>query len=322
MGLYLAKPDLTPIKDSGYTNELRYAVSSIQGWRNTNEDRWVVRKSIAPGVSYFAIFDGHGGSEIAQYCEFLFSKKLKKNENFKKRRFSESLYETFIDIDESLNTIEGRLKLKEFMDFSIGSISFSGSAAIVILIADGIIHCANIGTSQAFVYTTDHELIYLNETHKAVDVKEQDRIFKAGGFIQNGRINGKLSLSRTIGDFEYKNNSLLCLEEQMVIPIPSIRSLKIQSNYKLILIGSDGLFELNSPAKLCCYANKKSREIDVDLNFVLHDMIIKGIALDTTKALGCDNITGILITLTSSSKKSKPMENDSDDDPEIEPLGL
>ena len=45
----------------------RVGSHSIQGRRPYNEDRFVI-KEIRPNLLYFAVFDGHGGSECADYC--------------------------------------------------------------------------------------------------------------------------------------------------------------------------------------------------------------------------------------------------------------
>ena len=45
---------------------------------------------------------------------------------------------------------------------------------------------------------------------------EFDRIKKSGGFVEFGRVNGNLALSRAFGDLEYKNNKKLPPEEQAV----------------------------------------------------------------------------------------------------------
>lgn len=47
------------------------------------EDDHIVNGEIAEGISLFAVFDGHGGSEVAHFCADNFVKFLIKNENFK-----------------------------------------------------------------------------------------------------------------------------------------------------------------------------------------------------------------------------------------------
>ncbi len=38
----------------------------------------------------------------------------------------------------------------------------------------------------------------------------------AGGFVESGRVNGSLALSRALGDFEFKMNATLGPEDQIV----------------------------------------------------------------------------------------------------------
>jgi serine/threonine protein phosphatase PrpC len=53
----------------------------------------------------------------------------------------------------------------------------------------------------------------LSEDHKPDSEKEKERIEKADGYVAMGRTNGVLSLSRALGDFDYKKNSKLRAEE-------------------------------------------------------------------------------------------------------------
>jgi hypothetical protein len=53
--------------DVGAGNGLTFAVSSMQGWRNTMEDAHcaIVDIKELPGCSFFAVFDGHAGSFVS-----------------------------------------------------------------------------------------------------------------------------------------------------------------------------------------------------------------------------------------------------------------
>lgn len=45
---------------------------------------------------------------------------------------------------------------------------------------------------------------------------EYRRITQAGGFVELGRVNGNLALSRAVGDFYFKRNAQLSPEKQIV----------------------------------------------------------------------------------------------------------
>ena len=47
----------------------------------------------------------------------------------------------------------------------------------------------------------------MSEDHKPDNPGELSRIKRSGGFVEEGRVNGMLALSRALGDFEYKSNS-------------------------------------------------------------------------------------------------------------------
>lgn len=47
----------------------------------------------------FAIFDGHGGVEVAKYCERHFTDVLVNSELFKAKNYAKALEETFMKLD-------------------------------------------------------------------------------------------------------------------------------------------------------------------------------------------------------------------------------
>jgi len=63
----------------------------------------------------------------------------------------------------------------------------------------------------------------LSKDHKPDLEEEKERILKAGGFIQSGRINGSLNLARAIGDMEFKKRKDLPPEKQMVTANPDVK---------------------------------------------------------------------------------------------------
>ena len=83
--------------------------------------------------------------------------------------------------------------------------SYAGCTATVVLITSTDIICANAGDSRT-VLCKSGTAVELSQDHKPDDPSERSRIYKAGGFVEDGRVNGMLALSRALGDFEYKSN--------------------------------------------------------------------------------------------------------------------
>ena len=76
----------------------------------------------------------------------------------------------------------------------------AGTTGIIILLTKDRFYAANVGDSRA-VLSRGHLAIPLSIDHKPETPSEKNRIQRAGGFVDKGRVNGTLSLSRSLGDF-------------------------------------------------------------------------------------------------------------------------
>jgi serine/threonine protein phosphatase PrpC len=74
----------------------------MQGWRKSNEDAHISITDLVPGVHLFAVFDGHGGKEVAIYCERHMPKMLLASDDFHKQNYEVALRQLFLKIDMQL----------------------------------------------------------------------------------------------------------------------------------------------------------------------------------------------------------------------------
>jgi len=80
----------------------------MQGWRLSMEDAHICNTKLdADGSALFAVFDGHGGIEVAKFCEANFERILLNNANYKNKNYGKALQETFVALDEILLTMAG-----------------------------------------------------------------------------------------------------------------------------------------------------------------------------------------------------------------------
>lgn len=116
----------------------------------------------------------------------------------------------------------------------------AGCTANVCLIVDNDIYVANAGDSRT-VASINHRVVPLSFDHKPEDKVEKRRIRKAGGFVNMGRINHALNMSRSLGDFAFKRNSKLTAAEQMITSTPDVIRCRV-TGVDFIIQGCDGIW--------------------------------------------------------------------------------
>jgi serine/threonine protein phosphatase PrpC len=83
MGPYLSSPNTAKDSETGSDNRFTYSATSMQGWRNQQEDSHIADLKLPNGEAIFGVFDGHGGKEVALYVQRKFVETLKKLPEYK-----------------------------------------------------------------------------------------------------------------------------------------------------------------------------------------------------------------------------------------------
>jgi len=87
----------------------------------------------------------------------------------------------------------------------------------------------------------------MSHDHKPDQEAEKARIFAAGGTVnEEGRVNGKLALSRSLGDFEHKNNPNLPPEQQAITCYPDVKEEKLTAADEFMILACDGVWDVLS----------------------------------------------------------------------------
>lgn len=115
---------------------------------------------------------------------------------YKQGNYEAALTKCFIKLDEMMNPEKANAEVCQF------SMATGCTACVAIITKDRII-CANSGDSRC-VIGRGQTALEMSEDHKPDNIGEKKRIEAAGGFVEEGRVRGILSLSRALGDLEYK----------------------------------------------------------------------------------------------------------------------
>ncbi|KAH9715885.1 putative protein phosphatase 2C 60 [Citrus sinensis] len=238
MGVYLSTPKTEKFSEDGQNENVRYGLSSMQGWRATMEDAHAAYPDLDSSTSFFGVYDGHGGKAVAKFCAKYLHQQVLKHEAYSAGDLVTSAQKAFLRMDEMMRGQRGWRELAilgDKMDKFSGMIEgfiwspkggeandhfddwtseegphsdfhgpTSGSTACVAIIRDKQLVVANAGDSRC-VLSRKGQALNLSKDHKPDLEVEKDRILKAGGFIQVGRVNGSLNLARAI----VKNLSIL-----------------------------------------------------------------------------------------------------------------
>lgn len=217
---------------------------------------------------FFGVYDGHGGSQVANYCrDRLHLALMEEIENIEDNMRNKNIGENwqmqwekaftscFLKVDDEIGGKVSRGNMGDNGDASVGSFEpvapeTVGSTAVVALVCSSHIIVANCGDSRA-VLCRGKEPMALSIDHKPNREDEYARIEASGGKViqWNGhRVFGVLAMSRSIGDRYLK---------PWIIPEPEIMFVPRAREDECLILASDGLWDVMSNEEACDIARKR-----------------------------------------------------------------
>ena len=309
-----------------------YGVNTYKGLvRNYNEDRVSIiinmnkpvnihkKSKNWPKVSFFGIYDGHGGEGCSEYLRDHLHKLICEDNEYFPGNVIEAIKLGFKKAENNFMNNHALNEKKEIVDRS-------GSCAVVVIMVDKKIYIANVGDSRCILSMDNgKKFIEVTKDHKPNSPNEMKRIKKYGGNIyqtetlmnnnNNPNLNGKillgpyrvfpgrLSVSRTIGDAEAK------LEKfggnpHVIISEPDIFYYDLDKNdIDFFILGCDGIFDQVSTNEVldCAWMILKEKNHPIikhikDIHSqsgIIVDLIIKS----ALSRRSFDNVTCLFIAL-------------------------
>ncbi|KAH7102544.1 PP2C-domain-containing protein [Auriculariales sp. MPI-PUGE-AT-0066] len=288
MGQTLSQPITDKHTTTGADERYLYAVSEMQGWRISMEDAHTTELKLNSDDpnTFFAVYDGHGGSTVARYAGRNVHRRLTNEESYHEKNYEKALKQAFLGTDEDMRADPA------FMHDP------SGCTAVAVLIADdGKMYCANAGDSRS-VLSSQGTAKPLSFDHKPQSQTETARIVAAGGYIEYGRVNGNLALSRALGDFDFKKNYALGPEKQVITADPDITQHELNEEDEFLVLACDGIWDCLSSQQVINIVRRQVAE-GKELAEICELIIDRCLSQDssTQGGIGCDNMTLSIVAI-------------------------
>ncbi|CAG8975426.1 hypothetical protein HYALB_00010373 [Hymenoscyphus albidus] len=305
MGQTLSEPVVEKNSASGGDERLIFGVSSMQGWRISMEDahaaildlQSISGEALKPAsaedrLSFFGVYDGHGGDRVAIFAGEQIHQIVAKQEAFKKGDIEQALKDGFLATDRAI------LNDPRYEE------EVSGCTASVAILSAKKIYVGNAGDSRS-VLGVKGRAKPLSFDHKPQNEGEKARITAAGGFVDFGRVNGNLALSRAIGDFEFKKSPELSPEQQIVTAFPDVTVHDITDDDEFLVVACDGIWDCQSSQAVVEFV-RRGIAAKQELSKICENMMDNCLASNSeTGGVGCDNMTMTIIGLLRGKSKDE-----------------
>ncbi|KAJ5863317.1 hypothetical protein N7455_007385 [Penicillium solitum] len=299
MGQTLSEPVVEKTSSEGGDDCCVYGVSAMQGWRISMEDAHatildlqakytgITDKPTDPEhrLAFFGVYDGHGGDKVALFTGENLHKIVSRQDAFAKGDIEQALKDGFLATDRAI--LEDPRYEEEV----------SGCTASTAIISQKKIWVANAGDSRS-VLGVKGRAKPLSFDHKPQNEGEKARITAAGGFVDFGRVNGNLALSRAI--------ALSSLpEQQIVTAYPDVTVHELTDDDEFLVIACDGIWDCQSSQAVVEFV-RRGIAAKQPLAQISENMMDNCLASNSeTGGVGCDNMTMTVIGLLQGKTKEE-----------------
>uniref|UniRef100_A0A2P2LNN7 protein-serine/threonine phosphatase n=1 Tax=Rhizophora mucronata TaxID=61149 RepID=A0A2P2LNN7_RHIMU len=231
--------------------------------------------------AFYGVFDGHGGSEAAAYIRKNVMRLLFEGVHFPQRSEVDNIF--LEDVEKCLR--RAFLLADQALADDCSVSSSSGTTALIAFIFGSLLMVANAGDCRA-VLCRKGEAMDMSQDHRPIYPSERRRVEELGGYIDDGYLNGVLSVSRALGDWDMKfphgSPSPLIAE-------PEFQQVVLTEDDEFLIIGCDGIWDVMSSEHAVNIVRRGLRRHD-DPEQCARDLVKEALHRNTF-----DNLTVIIV---------------------------
>ncbi|KAG6670527.1 hypothetical protein I3843_Q057600 [Carya illinoinensis] len=209
-----------------------------------------------------SVFDGHGGPEAAAYIR----------KNVIRLFFEDVDFPQASEVDEVFLEEGQPLLLLDIWK-----------------VYTWILLVANAGDCRA-VLSRKGVAIDMSKDHRPIYPSERRRVEELGGYIEDGYLNGVLSVSRALGDWDLK---LPSISSSPLIADPEFQQMVLTEDDEFLIIGCDGIWDVMSSQQAVSLVRCGLSRHD-DPEQCARDLVMEALRLNTF-----DNLTVIVVCFSS-----------------------
>lgn len=215
-----------------------------------DEDRHLVdlNRTIGNNVAaFFAVMDGHGDDASAEYIQEHILALLDEYPDLLDR-FHHYMQAVSARIEDGLREVHQEKKLlassnDEAVRKTLKRDDTSGTTGLFAFVSDGKngkrLNIGNVGDTEGVMCRENGDDFDVTVRHNMSNLDEYNRIMEADpSCIANGRVNGKLTVTRAFGDGEIKD---ACPEA--FTAEAALRTIMLKKTDEFLIMGTDGVFD-------------------------------------------------------------------------------
>jgi serine/threonine protein phosphatase PrpC len=223
-----------------------YGISLRRGRRLSMEDRADAINAYGKNISLFAIYDGHGGADVAELLQAELLKRVASHLDEETGTQQEALVSSFSTLEKMADEME--------------QADQCGSTAVVALLDESTrqLHLSIAGNSIALLCSMEGPLLLTMPHELSLNEYELQRVRLAGGTVTDHsgglkkRLAGDLELSRSFGDMRYRHLGLISTPEINRFDLREFQ--ESSSLFLFLLLLSDGVVETLTYDEVCAHA--------------------------------------------------------------------
>jgi len=242
--------------------------------------------------AFYGVFDGHGGPDAAAYMKRHAMKFLFEDSEFPQASRVDELYLQSVENSVRRAFLQADLALADDLDISRSS----GTTALTALVFGRHLLVANAGDCRA-VLCRKGVAMEMSRDHRANYVEECERVAASGGYIEDGYLNGVLSVTRALGDLDMKTPDA---SASPLIAEPEFQQATLTEDDEFLIMGCDGIWDVMTSQHAVSLVRRGLRQHD-DPARCARELVMEAKRLETA-----DNLTVIVVYFVSELGAQQP----------------